>query len=129
MTQKRPRPHGVMEGDGAYNKYAQPQAASASLAVPFLESAARKIVAGPTDQPIVIVDYGSSQGKNSLIPMRAAIRTLRSLVGPDRPILVFHVDQPSNDFNSLFQGFAFRRGQIHDERRERILKCDWKVFL
>jgi hypothetical protein len=92
-----------MEGDGAYNKHAQPQASGACLALPFLESAARKIVADPTDQPIVIVDYGSSQGKNSLIPMRAAIRTLRSLAGPNRPILVFHVDQPSNDFNSLFQ--------------------------
>ena len=84
MKQQAVPPHGVMEGDGAYNKHAQVQASGVSLTARFLEGAARKIVPGPTDQPIVIVDYGSSQGKNSLIPMRAAIRTLRALVGPDR---------------------------------------------
>jgi hypothetical protein len=96
-------PHGVMEGKGAYNKHARLPAAAAGLATPFLEEAVRNIVLGPDDQPIVIADYGSSQGKNSMAPMRIAIRNLRSRVGPDRPILVFHVDQPSNDFNSLFE--------------------------
>jgi hypothetical protein len=35
--------------------------------------------------------------------MQIAIRNLRTRVGPNRPIFVFHVDQPSNDFNSLFE--------------------------
>ena len=35
--------------------------------------------------------------------MRLAIGAFRSQAGPDRPIFVFHVDQPSNEFNSLFQ--------------------------
>ena len=52
---------------------------------------------------MVLADYGSSQGKNSLIPMRAAINGLRRRVGPRRAISVFHIDQPSNDFNSLFE--------------------------
>jgi hypothetical protein len=92
-----------MEGKGAYNKHARIQASGVSLAVPFLESAARRIIPGPADQSIVIVDYGSSQGKNSLTPLRAAIGTMRSFLGPNRPILVFHVDQPANDFNTLFE--------------------------
>jgi len=94
---------GVMEGKGAYNKYAKIPAAGAALATPLLEKAVRKITLDPEDQPVVIADYGSSQGKNSLAPMRIAIRNLRERLGPDRPIAVFHIDQPSNDFNSLFE--------------------------
>jgi hypothetical protein len=56
-----------------------------------------------TPEASVIADYGSSQGKNSLAPLRLAIKTLRARLGPDRPILTYHIDQPSNDFNSLFE--------------------------
>ena len=51
---------------------------------------------------MVIADYGSSQGKNSLAPVRAAIRGLRARVGLQRSILVVHIDQYTNDFNTLF---------------------------
>jgi hypothetical protein len=95
--------HGVMEGNGAYNKHAQPQAAGAVQAAPFLQRAAEKIAIERGEQPIVIADYGSSQGKNSLAPIRSAIQILRPRLGLDRPIFVFHIDQPSNDFNSLFE--------------------------
>ncbi|MBV9304475.1 MAG: hypothetical protein JOY62_06325 [Acidobacteriaceae bacterium] len=94
-------PHGVMEGKGAYNRHAAIPARGAALATPFLEQAVRKVALDPVDQPVVIADYGSSQGKNSLAPMQIAIRNLRERTGPSRPIFVFHVDQPSNDFNSL----------------------------
>jgi S-adenosylmethionine-dependent carboxyl methyltransferase len=96
-------PHGVMEGNGAYNKHAKNQAAAAALATPLLEKAVGKMRLDPEDQPIVIADYGPSQGKNSLGPMRIAIENLRRRLGPSRPIVVFHIDQPSNDFNSLFE--------------------------
>jgi hypothetical protein len=95
--------HGVMEGNGAYNKHAQPQAAGAVLATPSLQRAVEEIALERGDQPIIIADYGSSQGKNSLTPIRSAIQSLRPRIGPDRPIIVFHIDQPSNDFNSLFE--------------------------
>jgi hypothetical protein len=94
--------HGVMEGGGSYNRHARVPAGGGSLALPFLEQAVQKIKLHEGDQPIVIADYGSSQGKNSLAPMRAAIKGLRTRVGPDRPILVVHVDQAANDFNTLF---------------------------
>jgi hypothetical protein len=96
-------PHGVMEGKGAYNKYAKLPAGGAALAVPLLEKAVRNIVVDRGDQPIVIADYGSSQGKNSMVPMQVAIRNLRQRLGPNRPICVVHIDQPSNDFNTLFE--------------------------
>jgi hypothetical protein len=93
---------GVMESGGSYNQHAKMQAGGGSLALPFLERAAGCITIASGTEPIVIADYGSSQGKNSLAPMRTAIRTLRSRLGPDRPICVVHVDQPANDFNTLF---------------------------
>jgi hypothetical protein len=35
--------------------------------------------------------------------MRIAIEALRTRRGPDRPIVVYHVDLPANDFNALFE--------------------------
>ncbi len=34
--------------------------------------------------------------------MRFAIRCVREIAGPHTAIFVFHIDQPANDFNSLF---------------------------
>jgi hypothetical protein len=94
--------HGVMEGEGAYNKNARLPAEGAALALPLLEKAVRSIPLDPEDQRVVLADYGSSQGKNSLAPMGLAIKYLHSRLGPDRSIFVYHIDQASNDFNSLF---------------------------
>lgn len=100
----KPTPfHGVMEGKGAYNKFAKLPAGGAALALPLLEKAVSKVELDTGNQPIVIADYGSSQGKNSMFPIKVAIRILRKRQGPNRAISVFHVDQPSNDFNTLFE--------------------------
>jgi S-adenosylmethionine-dependent carboxyl methyltransferase len=93
----------VMEGEGSYNNHGRIPAAGAALAIPLLEHAVRNVSLNHTRDPVVIADYGSSQGKNSLAPMRIAIRGLRARLGPNRPVTVFHIDQPSNDFNSLVE--------------------------
>src|SRR6202050_2527791 len=94
--------HGVMEGGGAYNLHAMVQADGGNFALPLLEQAVRNLRLDGANQPVVIADYGSSQGKNSLAPMGTAIRELRARLTPDRPITVTHVDQSANDFNTLF---------------------------
>jgi SAM dependent carboxyl methyltransferase len=94
--------HGVMEGGGAYNLHARVPAGGGKLAVPFLEQAVEAIPFNDKIEPVVIADYGSSQGKNSLAPITVATRALRSRLGPDRPICVVHIDQAANDFNTLF---------------------------
>jgi len=101
MIDERMSASGAMEGGGAYNKHAILQAGGSAFALPHWENAVRNLVPG-RDEPIVVADYGSSQGKNSLVPMRIAIETLKSRLGSDRPILVCHVDLPVNDFNALF---------------------------
>jgi hypothetical protein len=93
----------AMEGKGFYNKHSAIPAAGGALALPLLEQAAKMIHLGVGQQPIVLADYGSSEGQNSLAPMRAAIRVLRARIGPQQPIFVYHTDLPSNDFSSLFQ--------------------------
>jgi hypothetical protein len=94
--------HGVMEGGGSYNLHAKIPAGGGILALPFLDQAVRKVTLDQGEQPVVIADYGSSQGKNSLAPMRAAIKALRARLGPHQPIFVVHIDQAANDFNTLF---------------------------
>src|SRR6202167_6802122 len=93
----------AMEGQGGYNRSSQVQAAGLSPAVPMLEHAARTVALPAGSQPIVIADYGSSEGHNSLLPLGAAIAILRDRVGPDRAISVVHTDLPENDFSVLFE--------------------------
>ena len=50
--------HGVMEGDGFYNRHAKLPAEGAATALPLLEKAIRKVALDPDDGPIVIADYG-----------------------------------------------------------------------
>ncbi|HUC19236.1 MAG TPA: hypothetical protein VMA37_16270 [Acetobacteraceae bacterium] len=101
-----------MEGHGAYNRGSRVQAAGLSPALPLLAEAAGRVplTAGP--EPIVIADYGASEGKNSLLPMRAAIAALRARVGAARAISVIHTDRPSNDFASLFETVSGPEGYL-----------------
>jgi SAM dependent carboxyl methyltransferase len=95
-----------MEGHGAYNRSSRVQAAGAAPAIPLLEQAAREAALPPTPEPIVVADYGSSEGHNSLAPMGLAIHELRRRAGPQRAISVVHTDLPGNDFSAMFQMLA-----------------------
>lgn len=74
--------------------------------MPLLEQAAREVALPDPDAPIVIADYGSSEGRNSLAPIAAAIQILRARTDPTREISVVHTDLPDNDFNALFRLLA-----------------------
>src|SRR4029079_15535709 len=76
------------------------QAAGIDRVLSLLEQAAMDVPVG--DEALVLADYGASQGRNSMTPMRVAIETVRARCGVDQPALVFHTDLPSNDFTSLF---------------------------
>jgi hypothetical protein len=120
MAKDSSRPLAAMEGKGSYNRHSLIPSGGGALALPHLKRAIADTPLDPSNQPIVIADYGSSQGRNSLAPMRLAIDEIRMGVGPDRPILVYHVDQPSNDFNSLFE--------VLDGDPDRYSRTDANVF-
>lgn len=90
----------AMEGRGFYNRNSAMQAAGNATALALWEKAAQSVELG--EETLVIADYGSSQGVNSMEPVSTAIRVLRSRVGEDRMVEVIHTDLPSNDFTSLF---------------------------
>ncbi len=91
----------AMEGGGFYNRHSSLQAAGIAAVLPLWEKAARSVEIA--DETLVIADYGSSQGHNSMAPVRLAIEMLRAKAGADRPVEVIHTDLPSNDFASLFK--------------------------
>src|SRR5260370_42712268 len=90
----------AMEGNGFYNRNSSMQAAGIAAVLPLWERTANAVAIG--DERLVIADYGSSQGRNSMGPVRIAIEALRAKGGPGRPVQVIHADLPSNDFASLF---------------------------
>lgn len=107
----------AMEGDGRYNAHASAQAASATFALDLVREAARTAPPGP-DGTVTVVDYGASEGRNSLAPMGAAVETLRAVHGEELPVWVVHTDLPDNDFSSLFRVVAedpqsYRRPGVH----------------
>jgi hypothetical protein len=99
----RPAP---MEGHGAYNRSSRVQAAGSSPAMALLDKAARQVALSASPEPVVIADYGSSEGHNSLAPVNVAIGILRERIGRERAISVVHTDLPGNDFGALFQTLA-----------------------
>jgi hypothetical protein len=99
----RPAP---MEGHGAYNRSSHVQASGLSSAVPLFEQAAKTVASAAMEEPIVVADYGSSEGHNSFGPLKVAIGALRERVGRERAISIVHTDLPANDFTVLFQSLA-----------------------
>jgi hypothetical protein len=90
-----------MAGHGRYNEHSAPQRVAGDIGAQLLANAAAAI---PVDggRGLVIADYGSSQGRNSLDPMRAAIQHLDGRLESSAPISVVHTDLPENDFAALF---------------------------
>jgi hypothetical protein len=107
----------VMRGHGYYNTHSELQARTAAVSDPALEAALQG-VAIPEFGPITIADFGCSQGRNSLHPMDRALTVIGRRAGAGREFIVVHIDQPSNDFASLFtlleeDAASYRRGRAH----------------
>jgi hypothetical protein len=120
MTDPSVSPASAMEGKGAYSQHSRIPAAGGALAIPLLAEAARRVALDEGGRPIVIADYGSSEGRNSFAPINAAIEELRKRVEPERPIEVYHTDLPGNDFVTLFEllerdpdSYARRHRQVY----------------
>ena len=90
----------AMEGGGFYNQNSALQASGISLLLNLWSQVCR--AASCSGEPLTIVDYASSQGRNSMLPMRIAIKAMRDRTTPETPIEIIHTDLPSNDFSALF---------------------------
>jgi len=99
----RPAP---IEAGGAYNRGSRVQAAGLLAAADLFEHAAKDVEIPHMPQSIVLADYGASAGHNSLLPLGAAIGTLRKRAEPGRAIAVVHTDVAENDYTTLFHTLA-----------------------
>lgn len=90
-----------MSGGGFYNLHSSLQDAAIRKALPLWRDALKDVAI--TDRRVTIVDYGSSEGRNSLAPIGAAIESVRARTGAKTPISVIHTDLPGNDFSTLFR--------------------------
>jgi hypothetical protein len=104
-------PSAPMQGDGRYNRNSTAQAAAGDRGVPLLVAAAGAVpvasdaVTGAAG-PVVVADYGCSEGHNSMVPVGAAVDALRERHGDDLQVSVLHTDLPGNDYSSLFRTIA-----------------------
>ena len=96
------RPMTAMEGSGYYNEHSAQQQEAAQVGVELLRAATREVPL-PLNAPLLVADYGASQGRNSLVPLSAAIEALRARPAGHGPIAVVHTDLAENDFSSLFE--------------------------
>lgn len=95
----------TMAGGGQYNEHSTAQLSAAARAFPLLRQAAA-VAPLSSDGSLTIADYGCSEGRNSLAPMRTAIEEMRRARPSDTPISVVHTDLAQNDFSSLFATVA-----------------------
>ncbi len=106
MTQiKEQSAHAAMQGSGFYNENSALQASGISLLMPLWSQVCE--TASCLGEPLTVADYASSQGRNSMLPVRVAIETLRRRTTPATPIEIFHTDLPSNDFSALFRALEY----------------------
>ncbi|MDT5014277.1 MAG: hypothetical protein QOD39_437 [Mycobacterium sp.] len=98
----RPQP----KESASYTASSRLQAAGLRPAMAIFEEAASVVPLPRSPQPIVIADYGTSTGHNSLLPIGAAITVLRKRTRPEQSILVLHTDVPENDFTAMFRTLA-----------------------
>ena len=96
---------GVMTEHGYYADHASTQRSASTLGFDLIEQAIGDVAAEATASdgttvPWRIADLGCAQGRNSMLPMNAAIAALRTRDGRD--IQVIHTDLPGNDWATFF---------------------------
>eukprot|EP00741_Cyanophora_paradoxa_P004362 tig00000796_g4233.t1 len=82
---------------GAYNEHSTSQGGNVAASIPIIKQVVG-LLPVPAAGPVTFVDYGASQGKNSVHLMRAAVETFREK--HNNPINVVMEDLPTNDWNS-----------------------------
>lgn len=93
-----------MKGEGYYDQHSAPQAAGIQLVESWLTEAAGSVPLPAATQPIVAVDFGSSEGRNAIGAMRLVAAALRQRTG--QPMQTVYSDLPSNNFNRLFANLS-----------------------
>ncbi|MBI2823199.1 MAG: cyclopropane-fatty-acyl-phospholipid synthase [Planctomycetia bacterium] len=93
---------GGMKGSGFYDRNSGGQRASIETVLPWVDAAAAAVPLPAGSDPVTIVDYGCSEGRNSILVANRIADCLRrrNAAQSVRPIFA---DVPTNNFNQLFR--------------------------
>ncbi|CAF3622561.1 unnamed protein product [Rotaria sp. Silwood1] len=86
---------------GSYNENSDPQLAIIHLMTPYIHLGIDEL--NVSSLPLVIADFGSSHGRNSIIAMKIFIKYLQEKNKLVSLPLVVHNDLPTNNWTKLFQ--------------------------
>lgn len=96
-----------MKGADYYNQHSSVQEVILDGCLPIIFEALHKVLGECKTDVLSLIDYGSSEGKNSA----KVIKTILDKIGKSAwmgQISVVHNDLPTNDFNSLMQNVYLR---------------------
>ena len=86
-----------------YNSNCRLQMAAIELSLPFIQQAIDVLDLTSSSTPLMIADFGSSQGLNSIYAMKKIIEYLRMSKKVDRQVIIVHNDLAGNDWTQLFE--------------------------
>src|SRR5262249_10882230 len=89
-----------MKGAGYYNRHSTAQLATIQALEDWADEAVEELPLPADDQPITVLDLGSSEGRNAVRGMATIVGELRRRTR--QPIQTIYSDLASNDFNQLF---------------------------
>lgn len=90
-----------MKSGGYYDSHSDAQRAAMDASLPWLVQALLKLpIPPPEGSPLVLLDLGSSEGRNAIQAMHGLVAAIRERTLT--PVWVLLCDLPTNDFNHLF---------------------------
>ena len=97
-----------MKGAGYYDRHSTAQQSAIRALQDWVEAAVADVLLPAHDEPVTVLDLGSSEGGNAIRLMASIVAGLRRRT--DQPLRTIYSDLPSNDFNRLFANLEEVRG-------------------
>jgi hypothetical protein len=94
--------NGISGMTGSYNSNSLPQLGAVQSSIPFIHQAIDALDIVSPSFPVIIADFGSSHGVNSMYAIKSIIDYIKQSKKSENPFLVIHNDLPTNDWTSLF---------------------------
>lgn len=95
-----------MKSGGFYDRHSSGQRSSIEALLPWVDRAAAEVQLPSDSSAITLVDYGCSEGRNSMFVLGRAADALRAR-GADHPMVGVFSDLASNNFNQVFANLSF----------------------
>lgn len=103
-----------MKGGGFYDAHSTLQRRAIESVAPLIAQAIEKTPLPAVEEPFTLVDYGCSEGRNSMVAMQYAVEALRKRLS-NQCVRIVHNDLPTNNFNGLFHNLWKHDGDSHSQ--------------